>query len=120
MNALSSFFLGNKRLPHTQMQMKNIHIMCFADRSFLGMSLLNSVVLDDVFVGPKAFYWMICYLVDHSRGKRNICETAFVESGWLTLVRKNVIYLFFSNSCLQKATIEFTEKDLYWVKCEFS
>lgn len=102
MNALCAFFLGNKQLPHTQMQMKNIHIMCFADRSFLGMSLLNSVVLDDVFVGPKAFYWVICYLVDHSRGKRNICETAFVESGWLTLVRKNIIYLFFFKQLLAK------------------
>lgn len=119
MHALCSFFLGNKQLPHTQIQMKITHIMCFADRSFLGMSLLNSVVLD-AFVGPKAFYWMICYLVDHSRGKRNIWETAFVESGWLTLVRKNIIYLFFSNSCMQKATIEFTEKELYWVKCGFS
>lgn len=55
--------------------------MCFAVRRFLGMSLLNSVVLDDAFVSPKAFYWMICYLVDHSREKRNVCEIAFVESG---------------------------------------
>lgn len=33
--------------------MKITHIMCFADRSFLGMSLLNSAVLADAFVGPE-------------------------------------------------------------------
>lgn len=58
------------------------------------VTYLTCTVLDYAFVNPAILYWMICYLIGHSRGEPSICETVFIKSWWLMSERQKTKILF--------------------------